>query len=447
MIVNPSDDVVKLVTNLYNTNGTTTQTSMSSNSNPFSSSSNSMNNGNNVFGGASTSLFNSSSQSSNLNPFSRNTTTGFGPSIQSQNSSNLFGSSAMSSNNLFGSTNSNTSTSLFNSPSSFSNTSSPMIANSLFGQNSTQQQFNQNTNAGGMQTQPSSIFGATQSSFGQSGSTGSFSQPSNASPFALPQMGSSSTQSTNIFGGKAQNPIFGGNASFGNHIKTGVFGQNSTQQQSTSLFNQNTTSGNIFGQNTQAQEFTTQEQQPQGFGSIAEASTANIFGIQQQPSPFQSSANSFANMNASNSMDQSVFGRGMTNNNQTNLINQQNPVQTAPVPAQTLQQHQQSIFGNSSFGSNAMQSNPMQSNAMQSNQSTFGTNLFQQNAEPIKQQTQQSVFGQSQNNFFSASAIQLSASFYSPMDSLSNEELEAFKANEFNISKIPTKPPPEELCR
>lgn len=444
MLVNPSDDVVKLVTNLYNTNSTTAPTSMSSNSNPFSSSSNSMNNGNNVFGGASTNLFNSSSQSSNLNPFSRNTTTGFGPSIQSQNSSNLFGSSAMSSNNLFGSTNSNTSTSLFNSPSSFSNTSISMNPNSLFGQNSTQQQFNQNTNAGAMQTQPSSIFGATQSSFGQSGSTGSFSQPSNASPFALPQMGSS-TQSTNIFGGKAQNPIFGGNASFGNHIK-GVFGQNSTQQQSTSLFNQNTTSGNIFGQNTQAQEFPTQ--QPQGFASMAEASTANIFGIQQQPSPFQSSANSFANMNTSNSMDQSVFRRGMTNNNnQTNLINQQNPVQTAPVPAQTLQQHQQSIFGNSSFGSNAMQSNPMQSNAMQSNQSTFGTNLFKQNAEPMKQQTQQSVFSQSQNSFFSAPTIQLSATFYSPMDSLSNEELEAFKANEFNISKIPTKPPPEELCR
>lgn len=278
MLVNPSDEVVKLVTNLYNTDSTTAPTNLSSNSNayPVSANLNSMNNNaNSVFGRGSSSLFNSSSQTTNLNPFARSTSSGFG-SMQSQNTSNLFGSSAMSSNNLFGSSNANTTTSVFSSPSSFSNTSNSnsifgganQQSNSLFGQNSTQQQstplFNSN-----MQTQSSSIFGssaATPNSFGQPAA------PSNATPFALPQIGSSSTQSTNIFGGKTQqNPIFGGNATFGGPIKTGLFAQTNTP------FNQNTNSGNIFGQTAQSQE-----QQPQGFGS--EPSTASVFGGSQNVS-------------------------------------------------------------------------------------------------------------------------------------------------------------------
>merc|ERR1711971_324233 len=36
--------------------------------------------------------------------------------------------------------------------------------------------------------------------------------------------------------------------------------------------------------------------------------------------------------------------------------------------------------------------------------------------------------------------------FYSPLDQLASEELEAYKADAFVLGKVPVKPPPKELC-
>ena len=36
--------------------------------------------------------------------------------------------------------------------------------------------------------------------------------------------------------------------------------------------------------------------------------------------------------------------------------------------------------------------------------------------------------------------------FYSPLDQLSAEELEAYKADAFVLGKVPVNPPPKELC-
>jgi len=38
------------------------------------------------------------------------------------------------------------------------------------------------------------------------------------------------------------------------------------------------------------------------------------------------------------------------------------------------------------------------------------------------------------------------SSVYTPIDKLTNDEIEAFKAQTFTAGKIPTKPPPRELC-
>ena len=36
--------------------------------------------------------------------------------------------------------------------------------------------------------------------------------------------------------------------------------------------------------------------------------------------------------------------------------------------------------------------------------------------------------------------------FYTPLDQLASEELEAYKADAFVLGKVPVRPPPKELC-
>ena len=44
-------------------------------------------------------------------------------------------------------------------------------------------------------------------------------------------------------------------------------------------------------------------------------------------------------------------------------------------------------------------------------------------------------------------AEQMDSSLYSLLEGLSVEELNAFKATDFELGKIPEKPPPREFCQ
>lgn len=432
LLTNPSEEVVKMVTNLYNNNCTgTANGNMAANqnagSNPFGigSNANTMKAAS-IFGGSNgtpagnTNLFGSSA--ANSNPFAKSTTA-FGASAQTQPSTSLFGGSTPA----FGST-----------------TTTP--SNNLFGGSS----FSSNTNPAG------SIFGGSQSTpgFGSTAAAGPFSQASNSSPFALPQANTPSMGSS-LFQSNTQNATFGGAPTFG-APKSGLFAQANA-----SLGQQPVNTGNIFGQNVQPQNFgsmntaTTQSQpifgaqnqvQSNAFGSMSPSTQANsIFGgnaqqqkqQQQQPSLFQNNTNAFGGSNTFANPNQSqtaqcIFG---TANTQPMGFNQT----TAPI-VQTVQQpsqQQQSIFGSSTFANPAP--------AYQSNSSA---SLFskpqEQTAQP--QQNAQSIFGQVAQNQFGASAQQ-SSTMFTPMDALTVDEIEAFRSDAFDITKIPTKPPPMELCR
>lgn len=439
MLTNPTDDIVGLVTTLYN-NSCTNTPAQNAPANPFGMGMGStpMNSGTgaSIFGGGSTTatnntnLFGSPAQNTNAsNPFARNTA-GFGATTQSQPSS-LFGAPTANSNsmNLFGAQSStNTGGSLFGG-SSFSNTNNP----STFG----------NTN------QTASLFGGS----GTGATSGPFSQQTNASPFAL---SAANNQPNSLFGGQQQqqsNPVFGGGATFGMQVKTGLFAQaNSTMGQ--------TSSGNIFGQNVQTPAFgapaqinlfgsapqnqaqsifggvgqqqqQTMQTQDNPFAAVAQSGTTNIFGgaqmQQQQPqaTPFQSAANTFG-ANTNMSMGQSLFG-GTNQPNQMNVAPALAQV-PAQAPAQSLQQQQQSIFGTTNFSA-------------QPAQTPFGGNAFQNAQEP-----QKNVFGVAATAAAPAPPVQQSKTLYTPMESLSQDEIDAFNNNTFDISKIPTKPPPMELC-
>lgn len=460
MLTNPTEDMIILVTNLYNSSCTNTpaQPAQNAPANPFGMGmgmgmgASTMNSGSgaSIFGGGNTTtangtnLFGSSAQTANANPFARNAA-GFGAPTQSQ-ASNLFGASTANSNsmNLFGAqSNTNTAGSLFGG-SSFSNTN--------------------NTSTFGSTNQPTSLFGGA----GTGVASGPFSQQTtNASPFALPPANS---QTNSMFGGQQQqqqqqtNPVFGGGASFGMQAKTGLF------DQANAAMAQTTTSGNIFGQNVQAPAFgapaqsslfgnasqdqtqsifggVTQQQQQtmqtqdNPFAAVAQSATTNIFGAaqmqqqpqpQQQATPFQSTANTFG-ANTNMGMGQPLFGVA----NQTSQMNA--APSPAQAPAQTLQQQQQSIFGTNNFSA-------------QPTQLPFGGNAFQ-NAQEQPNSQAPMIGGQSQPNsnvFGAATAaaapIQQSKTLYTPMESLSQDEIDAFNNNTFDLSKIPTKPPPMELC-
>lgn len=431
LLRNPSEEIVKMVTNLYNNNCTgTTSSNMAANqntgSNPFgiSSNSNTMNaasifGGNNATPAGNTNLFGSSATSSN--PFAKSTSA-FGAPAQTQRSTNLF----VGSTPAFGST-----------------TSTP--SNNLFGGST----FSSNTNTGG------SIFGGAQSTsaFGSTAAPGPFSQASNSIQFGQPQA-NTPTMGSSLFQSNTQNATFGGAPTFG-APKSGLFAQANA-----SLGQQSANTGSIFGQNVQPQSFgsmntaTTQSQsifgaqnqvQSNAFGSMGQSTQANsIFGgnaqqqtQQKQPSLFQNNtnafggSNTFANPNQTQTA-QSIFG---IKNTQSMGFNQT----SAPI-AQTMQepsQKQQSIFGSSSFANPAP--------AYQSNSSaTLFSKSLEQPAKP--QQNTQSIFGQAAQNPFSAPAQQ-SSTIFTPMDALSADEIEAFRSDAFDITKIPTKPPPLELCR
>ncbi|XP_055597902.1 nuclear pore complex protein Nup98-Nup96-like [Uranotaenia lowii] len=308
-----------------------------------------------------------------------------------------------------------------------------------------------------------SIFGggssAATSGFGSTGST-------------FGGLQSSANTTGNIFGAAPnQNAasIFGGNST----VSTSVLGGSSNIFAKVA---QPGTGTNIFGQASFGQP---QQQQP------AQPTTNSIFG---GPAVFGGSGTSLFATAGQPPSGGSIFGGSSTETSSTtNLFAQpftaQQPLQnqnvfqsqqtsTSPFLAGPIPAANNNVFGAvSTFGATTgivqqPQSNPFTTNfntQQPASQSLFGSvqppgqpqttqNLFLPAPAPVNSAT---PFGGGSNSIFPAapstttvasSAVVLSAAVYSRMEDLTEEQLEAFKADHFELGKIPTVPPPRELC-
>ncbi|XP_017115956.1 ras-interacting protein RIP3 [Drosophila elegans] len=227
----------------------------------------------------------------------------------------------------------------------------------------------------------------------------------------------SQAQNTNsIFGGTMANAnpgnsIFGGGAAAAG--ATSVFGQPQQQQQQPAA--QAFQGGNIFAQaqvQVQAQQpgnpnpfggFQQQQQQPQAAGLFGQAANPNAGGLfgqaaqqqqqQQQPQP-------------------GLFAQAAA----TGFPNQQQQLQQQQMQQQQQQQQQQ-----------MQQQQQLQ---MQQQQ------MMQQQQHMVQQQQQQQA----------QVANEVQTTVYSRMEDLSEQEIEAFKSDQFLPGALPFKPPPRELC-
>lgn len=302
--------------------------------------------------------------------------------------------------------------------------------------------FNSSSSFGGISGGGGSIFGG-----GFSSTTGSPFQSAAASPFSLSQIGKPVDQQpltgSSIFGvtPTQTNPIFGGTASFGCNTAS-IFSQ---QQQVAGA------SSNIFGHSQQTN--IQQPQQSNFFGVENAATTAdqNIFGVgvvdtagvTTNQSIFGSAQeNIFGNQQT---QSQNVFG-GQTQTAFGAVANQQpQPADVASgiFGAAVSQQSSTAGFGfQSETAQTTVQSQLSFATTNQPQQSTFGTNtanVFQ--AQPQQQSSSQSVEVGSP-----LTSVDAESTVYSKIENLSTENLERFKANTFELGKIPTVPPPRGLC-
>lgn len=363
-------------------------------------------------------LYNSG-ESTGSNPTSLNSgnpfaiSSGVGGSAQS---SSLFGNSGSTQqqnpfgSSLFGSTPAAPSSSMFGGGAS--------TKSSFFGQQST---------FGGAAP---SVFGG-QSAFGQNASnsfgSSTFGQAS-ASPFSLGQIGQATEppKQSSIFGAsqfqQTQNSIFGAPPQFSNQIQTttpGLFNSASTNSLFGQNQNQNQAPSTVFGQpNTTNQ-------------AVNSAGLFASFGATPQPQQSQS-------IFGSATENKSVFGQSAnTNQNMFGSNQQQQMNQSSNIFANALTQQQnnsQNVFG--------VQNQPEQHSIFnQPNSNTGGSSIFQNQTNAPAMGG--SIFGG--NSGFGQSE-KISQSAYSKLEDLKPEDLEWFKADTLMIGKIPTVPPPQELC-
>ncbi|KAL5279364.1 NUPL2 family protein [Megaselia abdita] len=356
------------------------------------------------------------------------------PSGQKQGNSfsiggSAFGASTPSANSVFGGA-----------------TSAPSTGGSIFGGG-----FGANNSTA---TQ-GSVFGGTalkQSSFGQQPSVfgATPAQPAApANPFssAFGQTTAQPASGGSIFGKPAATPAFGGSA-FG--AQPSIFGQSQGQS-------------SVFGAQPTAQ--------PQGsiFGATAAQPQSSIFGataqqpVQPQPSvfgaqqPSQPQASVFGAQQSAFGA-QTAFGQPVAPQPAAagNIFTQQ-PAQPQPAFASTPfgAQPPANAFAQqpSVFGQQAVQPQPSQPSAFgQPQQSAFFSQQTQAvNPSPFGMQTvqPQTIQSQPQMNPFTQqpqNAMALNGTEYSRMEDLSPEDLAAFKADRFEEGKLPTVPPPKELC-
>lgn len=160
-----------------------------------------------------------------------------------------------------------------------------------------------------------------------------------------------------------------------------------------------------------------QQQQPNNLFSSSSAfgGGSSIFGGSQ--SQVQQQNQTQMNPIASNAS--SIFGSAQ------GMQSMQQPTQEIANPL-SLQHQQQSIFGGSVFAKNV---------ANEPAPSVFGNQNFQYQSQPPQQQHQS----------YGHPGLDMSA-LYSKIDELSPIDIECFRADKFQLGKIPSIPPPRELC-
>ncbi|KAF4517498.1 hypothetical protein B566_EDAN004537 [Ephemera danica] len=327
--------------------------------------------------------------------------------------------------------------------------------------------------------QPSqSIFGGG-TSFSQASST--FAQPA---PFATKAPVSS------IFGQAPASSVFGQTSAA---APPPAYGAPPAYGQASSLFGQATSTTNVFGQQSQPSTNVFSQVQPTAgtftqpqsnlFGQASQqTSTANVFGQTQPASTvFGQAVSTTGNVFGQPAATTSVFGAGTSQSfqSQTPLFGQN---QFAAQPQTfTEQTPQKSVFAPQSVPTtppsnvfsqatptNAFTTPPSNVFTQQSN--TFNTpaqNVFTSQAQPqnafssaASTTPQTNAFSQPSNPFTQTAFAQqqqseksnpftqaaVSQNHYSKLEDLTEEEIAAFKADEFVLGKIPTKPPPLEMA-
>ncbi|XP_058819867.1 uncharacterized protein LOC131682429 [Topomyia yanbarensis] len=234
--------------------------------------------------------------------------------------------------------------------------------------------------------------------------------------FGIPALGQQQ-QSNSVFGAP---PVFGAtSASIFSSVNQpqassggALFGGGAIAPSSGNLFTQQTQSA--FGQPTQAQNLFASTGQPQQttvspFVATPASTTGNLFANSSFGSPVQQTATSQQNVFSS-----AFAAPGQqTSNLFAQPVQQQQPTQGLFLPAP---QATQPI--------SAMTNQPV---------APFGTPA-------------QSVFGGTSQQIVPPTVAIQSANLYSRLEDLSKDQLDAFNAERFELGKIPTVPPPRELC-
>ncbi len=342
----------------------------------------------------------------------------FGANTAQQNpfGNSLFSSNSTPSSSIFGSGNGNT-------------------TSSIFGQQQQQNAFGSSgTSVFGGQSAFGGGVAANTNTFG----TSSFGQPAtNASPFALSQIGqpTDAAKPTSIFG-QTQNSIFGAAPAFSNPIQpskpSGLFGAPNTN----SIFGQNqqtpaAASGGLFGQsNNTNQPTNTGNLFSSPFGSsVPQPQTQSIFGAvaTENKSIFGQVASNQSMFGTNQQQQQQQQTNQSSNIFASALAQQQNPTQNVfGVQHQPEAPSQQSIFNQSNSNT------------------TSGSSIFQNQANAPAMGG--SIFGGGGGGFGQPAVEQINQSAYSKLEDLKPEDLQWFQAENFMLLKIPTVPPPRELC-
>ncbi|XP_058445860.1 uncharacterized protein LOC131427012 [Malaya genurostris] len=314
-------------------------------------------------------------------------------------------------------------------------------------------------------------------------------------PFGT-QIGSSSV---NIFGGANSGGFGTASSAFGVSTNTAgnIFGTGPSQT-TTNIFgaatNANASGGNLFAKPAQSPAPTSnvfgitalgqQQQSNNVFGAppVFGGTNPSLFAPanpSQTPSGgslFGSSVVAQSSGNLFAQQPQSTFGQSVPVQNPFANPSQSQPASGTPFIAAPVAATG-NPFANSSFGTTVQPTGSMQQNVFSSTFSSplqQSTNPFAQSVQqqqvsqslflPAPQVTQtispmtnqpaaqfgataQSAFGgNSQQAIPPIVASQQSANLYSRLEDLSKEQLEAFNADRFELGKIPTVPPPRELC-
>ncbi|GAB0087869.1 hypothetical protein DMENIID0001_022230 [Sergentomyia squamirostris] len=355
--------------------------------------------------------------------------------------------------------------STFGNPSIFDRISSNAVteASSVFGGGTTTTVaggFGGNSVFGGNSTftaQPKSIFGQqsvfsqqqqqpAQSIFNQNQQTNSIFKPAQLSAVQPASGGNIFTQSMQQ---QPQQSAFGGQSAFSSttnaasSIFGGGFSNTNTQPMSTESLFGGANATSVFGQNQNASVFA---QNPPTFGQNSQNPPA--FG--QTPSVFGQTHSQFGQpvvappSFTAQTAPQSVFGQPPQ---------PAPPVQPQPMsvfsPTNPPQQQQQNVFqavSQSPGQQSVFAMTPAQEQANPPVSSVFATPSPYEASNPA---TRTSVFSPATNAFAPADSSQKSANqayLYSKLEDLTPEQLQAFQADTFEMGKIPTVPPPVDLC-